>query len=48
MIVLGIHDGHNSGASLFMNGKLLSAISEEKYLEKKMNMDFLKNLLNLF
>ena len=35
MIVLGIHDGHNSGASLLKNGKLLSAISEEKISRKK-------------
>ena len=34
MIILGIHDGHNAGVSLFKNGSLLSAISEEKYQEK--------------
>ena len=40
MIVLGIHDGHNSGASLFKNGKLLSAISEEKISRKKNEYGF--------
>ncbi|MCL5798042.1 MAG: hypothetical protein M1366_04530 [Patescibacteria group bacterium] len=28
--VLGIHDGHNSGAALVRDGKILSAISEER------------------
>jgi carbamoyltransferase len=40
MIILGIHDGHNSGASLFKNGKLLSAISEEKISRKKNEYGF--------
>ncbi len=40
MIVLGIHDGHNSGASLFKNGKLLSAVSEEKISRKKNEYGF--------
>ena len=40
MIVLGIHDGHNAGASLFKNGKLLSAISEEKISRKKNEYGF--------
>ncbi len=30
MIVLGIHDGHNSGAALLKNGKVVAAISEER------------------
>ena len=40
MIILGIHDGHNSGASLFDNGKLLSALSEEKVSRKKNEYGF--------
>lgn len=28
--VLGIHDGHNAGAALIQNGKVLAAISEER------------------
>lgn len=28
VIVLGIHDGHNSGAAIVKNGKVLAAISE--------------------
>ena len=35
MIILGIHDGHNSGASIFKNGKMLVAISEEKITRNK-------------
>ncbi len=30
VIVLGIHDGHNSGAALIKNGRVLAAISEER------------------
>lgn len=30
MIVLGIHDGHNCGAALIKNGRVLAAISEER------------------
>lgn len=30
MIVLGIHDGHNSGAALLKDGKILAAVSEER------------------
>lgn len=42
MIILGIHDGHNSGASLFKNGKLLGAVSEEKISRKKNEYGFPK------
>mgnify|MGYP001298148411 FL=1 len=35
MIILGIHDGHNCGASIFKNGKMLIAISEEKLTRNK-------------
>src|SRR3989338_5679965 len=30
MIVLGIHDGHNAGAALVKDGRVVSAISEER------------------
>jgi len=30
IFVLGIHDGHNSGAALVKNGKVIAAISEER------------------
>lgn len=30
MIVLGIHDGHNAGAALLKDGKIIAAISEER------------------
>jgi len=35
LIILGIHDGHNCGASIFKNGKMLIAISEEKLTRNK-------------
>lgn len=30
MIILGIHDGHNAGAALVKDGKVIAAISEER------------------
>src|SRR3989344_1999323 len=30
IVVLGIHDGHNAGAALIKNGRVLAAISEER------------------
>ncbi|MEM4270769.1 MAG: carbamoyltransferase C-terminal domain-containing protein [Candidatus Pacearchaeota archaeon] len=30
IVVLGIHDGHNAGAALVKNGKVVAAISEER------------------
>ena len=40
MIVLGIHDGHNCGAAIFKNGKLLYALSEERVTRKKNEYGF--------
>ena len=40
MIVLGIHDGHNCGVSLFKDNKLLFAISEERISRKKNEYGF--------
>ena len=40
MIILGIHDGHNSGASIFVDGKLIFAISEEILTRKKNEYGF--------
>ena len=40
MIVLGIHDGHNCGVSLFIENKLKFAISEERISRKKNEYGF--------
>jgi len=40
LIILGIHDGHNSGASIFVDGKLIFAISEEIITRKKNEYGF--------
>ena len=40
MIVLGIHDGHNSGCSIFKNGTLLCSLSEERITRKKNEYGF--------
>ena len=48
-IILGIHDGHNCGATLVIDGKIFSSICEERLSRKKndtgypkMSIDFLK------
>ena len=40
MIILGIHDGHNSGVSLFIDGELKFAITEERISRKKNEYGF--------
>ena len=46
MIVLGIHDGHNSGCAIFKNGKLICALSEERVTRKKNEYGFPFNSIN--
>ncbi len=36
MIVLGITDGHDAGAALLKNGKIIAAINEERIVRKKL------------
>lgn len=45
MIVLGIHDGHNSSAALVINGKLVCAISEERITKNKHQYGFPENAI---
>ena len=33
--ILGIHDGHNSSASLSKNGKIISSVLEERLTRNK-------------
>ena len=35
MIILGIHDGHNSGATLLDNGYIVASVSEERLTRNK-------------
>ena len=35
IVVLGIHDGHNSGAALVKNGSVVAAIQEERLNNEK-------------
>ena len=36
MIILGIHDGHNSGATIIKDGEILASVLEERLTRKKM------------
>lgn len=36
MIVLGIHEGHDAGASLMKDGRILAAINEERLVREKL------------
>ena len=40
MIILGIHDGHNSSAALIINGKLKCAVAEERFSRDKHQYGF--------
>lgn len=36
MIVLGIHEGHDAGAAIIKDGKILSAVNEERLVREKL------------
>ena len=40
--ILGIHDGHNCGASLSLNGKIIASISEERLSRRKNEVGYPK------
>ena len=40
MIVLGVNDGHNSSASLLVEGKLICSVSEERFSRQKNHFGF--------
>ena len=35
IVILGIHDGHNSGASLSIGGRIVASVSEERLTRRK-------------
>ena len=39
MIVLGIHDGHDSSVALIKNGEIVYAAQEERFTDLKEIMD---------
>ena len=47
MIILGIHDGHNCGASLLRNGEIIASVSEER-LNRKNEVGYPKTQLMKF
>ena len=46
MILIGIHDGHNSGCAIFKNNKLICALSEEWITRNKNEYGFPANAIN--
>jgi carbamoyltransferase len=40
MLILGIWDGHDSGAALIRDGEILFAANEERFTRKKLEIDF--------
>ena len=48
MIILGIHDGHNCGASLLRNGEIIASVSEERLNRKKNEVGYQKTQLMKF
>jgi len=45
MIILGIHDGHNAAASLMIDGKISTLLSEERFTYRKNEMGFPENAI---
>ena len=39
-IILGIHDGHNCGASISIGPKIIASVSEERLTRKKNDVGF--------
>ena len=39
-LILGIHDGHNCGAALTRNGRVVAAVCEERITRKKNEVGF--------
>ena len=46
MKILGIHDGHNSGASILVNGEIICSISEERLSRKKNDLGYPKKSID--
>ena len=46
MIILGIHDGHNSGATLLINGKIVSSVCEERITRNKNEIGYPKKSID--
>ena len=44
MIILGIHDGHNSSAALVIDGKLICSLSEERFSRIKNHFGYPKKV----
>ena len=48
ILTIGIHDGHNCGATLAIDGKIVSSFLEERFTRKKIKLGFLLYLLKRF
>ncbi len=46
MKILGIHDGHNSGASILIDGKIICSISEERLSRTKNDLGYPKKSID--
>ena len=44
--ILGVHDGHNSGASLLQDGEITYSICEERLTRNKNEIGYPKNSIN--
>ena len=40
MVVLGLWDGHDAGAALMVDGRLVSAVNEERFTRRKLEVRF--------
>ena len=45
MYILGIHDGHNCGATLICDGQVVASVSEERLTRRKNEVGYPKNAI---
>ena len=43
--ILGIHDGHNCGATLICDGQVVASVSEERLTRRKNEVGYPKNAI---
>jgi predicted NodU family carbamoyl transferase len=48
MVILGVCNANDSGSALMVDGIIVSAANEERFVRKKLTREFQKTLLNGF
>mgnify|MGYP005668994655 FL=1 len=46
MVIIGIYDGHNSSATLSIDGEIICAVQEERFTKRKNEVGFPKHSID--